>query len=134
MILGIGVDLVDVPSFAEQLADLASTFAEATFTPGEQAYAAGAVSREPSRHLAARFAAKEAGLKALDAACARAGVTPPRLGLLELEVLRDEAGRPQLALTGEALALATRVGVDRVHLSLSHDGRSAVAFVVLERL
>ncbi len=134
MILGVGVDLVDVPSFAEQLADEASTFAEATFTPDERAYAARAVSRDPARHLAARFAAKEAALKALDAASARAGLTPPRIALRDLEVLRDDAGRPRLALAGEALALAMQLGVDRVHVSLSHDGPSAVAFVVLERL
>ncbi|MCB9685720.1 MAG: holo-ACP synthase [Alphaproteobacteria bacterium] len=134
MILGVGVDLVDVPGFAEQLADRASTFVEQTFSDRERAYADQAPSREPERHLAARYAAKEAALKAMDAACARAGIQPPRVALGEIEVLRDGRGRPSLGLSGAAAALATALGVDRVHLSLSHDGRSAIAMVVLERL
>lgn len=134
MILGVGVDLVDVPSFGEQLADHASTFVAQTFSAEERSYALHAPSHDPVRHLAARYAAKEATIKAMDAACARAGIQPPRVMLGEIEVRRDAAGRPRLALSGAADALAERLGVDRIHVSLSHDGRAAIALVLLERL
>lgn len=135
MILGMGVDLVDVRSFSSQLSDTASHFVRATFTDAEVAYSRGASSGEPDRHLAARFAAKEATLKALDQACARAGVTPEQqVSLRSIEVRRDVRGRPHLDLHGEAAALATRVGVDRAWVSLSHDGNQALASVVVERI
>ncbi len=128
----IGVDLVCVSAFAELLADSASHFKRATFTHDEVTYCEGAVSRSPAQHFAARYAAKEATLKALDTACAGAGVTPPSISLLDIEVLRDEKGRPSLLLHGKARALANVLALKPL-VSLSHDGDHAIAFVTLSR-
>nr|WP_028063427.1 holo-ACP synthase [Solirubrobacter soli] len=119
------MDLVDVPGFAEQLADTASGFVAHTFTAREQRVAAG-----DARRLAARFAAKEAFVKAWSGS--RFG-QPPLLAavdLREIEVVDDGYGRPGLRLHG---ALADAVGPVATHLSLSHDGAAAIAFVMLER-
>jgi holo-[acyl-carrier protein] synthase len=119
--LTVGVDLVDVPSFASQLEDVASGFVDATFTAREQRV------REP-RRLAARFAAKEAFLKAWSGS--RYG-QPPLLGSVdfrEIEVVDDGYGRPGLALHG---AVAAAVGRFDASLSLSHDGNAAIAVVGL---
>jgi holo-[acyl-carrier protein] synthase len=116
----IGVDLVDVPGFARQLEDTASGFLAATFTPAEQR------AKTPHR-LAARFAAKEAFLKAWSAT--NRG-RPPRLGtvdLREIEVVDDGYGRPVLALHGEVAAACDHTA----EVSLSHDGDAAIAVVVL---
>jgi holo-[acyl-carrier protein] synthase len=134
MTAGIGIDLVCVSAFANQLADPASSFAAATFTPAEIAYSTTATSREPARHLAARYAAKEAAIKALDCACAGAGVEHAPIPLREIEVTRDKLGRPALALHGAALMLAERLRLDRAFVSLSHDGDHAIAQVLFERL
>lgn len=133
MILGLGLDVVSVRGFEELLADTHSRFAEASFTADERRYADEAHGRR-SEHLAARFAAKEAALKALDSACLLAGVHPPDVDSQDIEVRRDLRGRPALHLAGAAAALAERVGVDRAHVTLSHDGDVAAAVVVLERL
>lgn len=134
MILGIGIDLVHVESLAGQLADGASRFSEETFTPQEAAYSRGAVSGEPARHFAARYAAKEAALKALEAACAQVHVRIPSLSLREIEVEPDAVGRPVLRLHGAAASLAERAGADRAWVSLSHEGACAAAMVILERI
>lgn len=134
MILGMGIDLVDVGRFQTQLDDPASHFTAATFTRSELAYSNSAPSGEPGRHLAVRFAAKEATIKALDHACARAGVHGGNVDLKHIEVLRDELGRPQLQLHGSVAVLASTLGVDRTWLSLTHDGDQALASVVVERL
>jgi holo-[acyl-carrier protein] synthase len=121
----LGVDLVDVPAFAEQLSDTASGFVAHTFTAREQRTAKG-----DARRLAARFAAKEAFVKAWSGS--RFG-QPPLLGeidLREIEVVDDGYGRPGIRLHG---ALADAVGPVATHLSLSHDGAAAIAFVMLER-
>jgi holo-[acyl-carrier protein] synthase len=131
VILGHGVDVVSISAFAELLADEASRFADATFTEAERVYAASASSKHPAQHLAARYAAKEATLKAFDAA---GGDMPVRtIELSSIEVVRDARGRPTLTLHAEALALATELGGTRTHLSLSHDGDLAIASVILER-
>lgn len=134
MILGLGIDLVQIETFKGQLEDRASHFVAATFTDAEVAYAQAAPSGEPARHLAARYAAKEATVKALDLACARAGIDAPMMSLRAIEVVCDDRGRPHLELYGAAADLATRVGADRTWVSLSHDGGAAVATVLMERL
>jgi holo-[acyl-carrier protein] synthase len=123
--IGIGVDLVDVPAFGEQLADAASGFVDGTFTAGEQRAAKG-----DARRLAARFAAKEAFVKAWSGS--RRG-RPPALAsvdMREIEVVDDGYGRPGIQLHG---AVAAAAGDVRAQLSLSHDGPAAIAFVVVER-
>ncbi|MFT7623835.1 MAG: holo-[acyl-carrier protein] synthase [Myxococcota bacterium] len=135
MILGTGIDLVDVEGFALQLSDPASRFEEAVFTPAEIAYSHTASSGRPAQHLAVRFAAKEATVKALDVAAQRTGTSAPALiPLSNIEVIRDAFGRPAIDLHGEAAELADRLGVDRTFVSLTHDGRQAMASVVVERL
>ena len=128
MILGTGIDLVAVDAFAEQVADAASAFVDGTFTAGERRDAGGKAER-----LAVRFAAKEAFVKAWSTA--RFGRTPQmdRADLSEVEVVTDGFGRPSLVLHGAvATAVAAELGDVRLHVSLSHDGPSAVAVVLVE--
>lgn len=129
MILGVGVDLVDLDGFRRQLADPASRFAEGVFTAAERQTARGRSSGDPARHLAARYAAKEAFVKAWSAS--RFG-HPPRLSAVDLrqiEVVGDAWQRPAIRL---APPLAEVVGPVVIHASLSHDGPFAMAQVVLE--
>jgi holo-[acyl-carrier protein] synthase len=121
----IGVDVVDIPEFTRQLEDRASGFVDGTFAAGEQRTANG----DP-RRLAARFAAKEAFIKAWSGS--RRGQPPllAHIDLREIEVVDDGYGRPGLRLHG---AVADAVGPVATHLSLSHDGHAAIAFVMLER-
>ncbi len=131
-VLGIGVDLVHVPSFAEQLALPGSRFAD-VFTPGERRDAADGATRHaggPARHLAARWAAKEALVKAWSASLFG---SPPLMGdeaLGQVEVVRDAWDRPRLRLHAD---VARHLAGLETHLSLSHDGDHAVAYVVLTR-
>lgn len=131
VLFSIGTDIVHIPPFALQLNDAASAFVNETFTRDEIAYANLASSGMPAQHLAARFAAKEATLKALDHACAARELRPPSVRLHEIEIQRDERGRPSLAFHGAAALLAETLNIARAQLSLSHDGDYAVAFVQL---
>src|SRR5512141_468410 len=118
------MDVVEIARIARIVggpAGVAERFLERVFTPGERAYCEGRQDR-PSR-LAARFAAKEAAVKALGA--------PPGLRWTELEVVRGE-GAPALALHGAAAAAARARGVTRLHLTLTHDAGVAAATVILE--
>jgi holo-[acyl-carrier protein] synthase len=99
------------------------TIVERVFTPGELAYAETA--NDPAPHLAARFAAKEAVLKAL-------GVGMGAVGWRDMEVVRADGGAPSLSLTGRAAVLGHERGVTRWHVSLSHTDTVAVASVVAE--
>ena len=121
---GIGIDAVDLPRFRRVL-ERRPTIVERVFTPAELAYAE--TSADPAPHLAARFAAKEAVLKAL-------GVGIGAVGWREMEVVRADGGAPSLSLTGRAAELGDERGVTRWHLSLSHTGQVAVASVVAEAL
>jgi holo-[acyl-carrier protein] synthase len=114
-VVGIGVDVVDVERFA-RAAERTPRLLGRLLTDAEQAV------RRPER-LAARFAAKEALAKALGA--------PPGLGWHDAEVVSD-AGRPRFELRGTVAAAAAALGATSWHLSLSHDGGIATAFVVLE--
>ena len=133
MLLGLGLDVVDTARFAELLAEPGTAFGARVFTPQERLTAAARPSGTPAVHLAARYAAKEATIKALSQALAPAPL-PPGLGgpddLVAIEVLNDAAGRPSLALSGRMRALAERVGVTHLHVSLSHDGGIAQAIVL----
>ncbi|MCK9249742.1 MAG: holo-ACP synthase [Solirubrobacteraceae bacterium] len=146
-VVGIGIDVVDVPSFAAQLADHASGFVAGTFTAGEIRAAAdhggagdATADSRPREHaarrdarLAARFAAKEAFVKAWSAS--RRG-RPPALGAVDLrwiEVVDDGFGRPGLRLHGPVADALRDLGDPAVHLTMSHDGPVATAMVVLDR-
>ena len=125
-VLGVGVDLVHVPSFADQLDQPGSEFAE-VFTPGERRDASGRTT-DPARHLAVRWAAKEAVVKAWSASVHG---TAPVMGdeaLRLIEVVTDAWGRPRIRLHGE---VAKHLEGCAVEVLLSHDGEYATAYVVL---
>ncbi len=125
-VLGVGVDLVHVPSFADQLDQPGSEFAE-VFTPGEHRDASGRTT-DAARHLAARWAAKEAVVKAWSASMYG---TAPVMGdeaLRQIEVVPDAWGRPRIRLHGE---VAKHLEGCALEVSLSHDGEYATAYVVL---
>lgn len=120
-----GVDLVSVARFREAL-DRTEGFEERVFTEDERAYCRRMA--DPAIHFAARFAAKEALLKALGTGLAGIGL---HTGLHEVEVVRDGSGAPQLVLTGRAAKIAADLGAGRPALSITHTNEQAVASVVL---
>ena len=115
MIVGVGIDVVDVDRFMRTL-ERSPSLRERVFTPLEAV--------KPPASLAARFAAKEALAKALGA--------PGGMHWHDAEVQTDETGRPWLEITGTVAAQASRLGVQNLHLSLSHDAGIASAVVILE--
>jgi len=118
-VLETGVDIVEIERVADLARRYGERFARRVFTPDEwRTYQA-----RPSS-LAARFAAKEAVIKALGS---------PHMALHEIRVVRQEGERPTVELVGRALERSRALGVRQIALSLSHSQRYAVAFVVLER-
>ncbi len=115
MIIGVGIDVVDVARFSRTL-DRSPRLRTRLFTETEQ--------KLPPASLAARFAAKEALAKALGA--------PVGLRWLDAEVHRGDDGRPHLSMQGTVAAAAEQLGARRTHVSLSHDAGIASAVVVLE--
>jgi holo-[acyl-carrier protein] synthase len=124
MILGTGIDLAEVARIREAAEKYGRRFLERVFTPAEIAY----VERKANRYerYAARFAAKEAAMKALGTGWRR-GVR-----WQDFEVRNQASGRPTLLLHGVAAEIARRLGVERIHLSLTHTETIAQAFVILE--
>jgi len=125
MIVGTGVDLVEIARFRNVVERLKERFILRVFTPGEQQFCNQ--NRDPVPHFAARFAAKEALFKALGTGWAK-GVT-----WLDVEVQRERPDAPLIVLCGEAQRLSEAMGVRKVHLSLSHTDQWAVAMVILEQ-
>lgn len=121
--IGLGTDVVDIDRFRTVL-ERTPRVADRAFTDDERALAASR--RDPVPALAARFAAKEAVMKAL-------GVGLGAFELRDVEVVRAASGQPTLSLTGRAAALADEAGVTRWHLSLSHSDLVAVAVVAADR-
>lgn len=115
MILGVGIDVVDIERFTEQLQRV-PRLRDRVFTPDEQEL--------PPASLAARFAAKEAVAKALGA--------PQGLSWTDAWVEREPSGRPLLRVRGSVRARAAELGVAHFHLSLSHDAGIASAVVIAE--
>ena len=115
MIVGVGIDVVDIARFERSL-ERTPGLRERLFTEGERGMA--------GRSLAARFAAKEALAKALGA--------PAGLRWTDAEIARAGDGRPDLRVSGTVAAAAAARGVARWHVSLSHDGGIATAVVIAE--
>ncbi len=125
MILGTGVDIVSVGRVRGVLDRQRTRFIERVFTRGEQEYCDA--HRDPAPHYAARFAAKEALLKALGTGWSGG------IRWVDVEVCREEGKAPVIRIHGEAAQIAARMGVRAIHISLSHSDENAVATVVLER-
>jgi len=120
--LGVGVDLVRVSRVAESIEHFGDRFLHRVFTPGEIAYAEQAPALAAER-LAARFAAKEAAIKAL-------GLAEHGVNLRDIEVQRAPSGQCHMALHGSANTAATDAGIQELSVSLSHEGDYAIAVVV----
>lgn len=120
---GIGIDLVPIPRMRDIMARWQERFLTRVFTADEIAYCRAR--KDPVPHFAARFAAKEAALKALG--------TGLRLGVRwrELEVRRERGGPPMLVLRGRSREIARARGGDRMLLALTHDGDYAIAQAML---
>jgi holo-[acyl-carrier protein] synthase len=120
---GVGVDLVKIPRMREVIARWDERFLRRVFTEAEIAYCRGR--RDPVPHFAARFAAKEAGMKALG--------TGLRLGVKwrELEVLRERGQAPRLVLHGRSRELGLARGGRHMLLALTHEGDYAMAQALL---
>ena len=125
MIVGIGIDVVEVARWAKALERQGDRLVERVFTEAERASCDSRADRVLA--LAARFAAKEACLKALGTGWAEG------LGFRDVEIVRNGNQPPQLVLHGEAVSRATALGVTRSHVSLTHQPGLAAAVVVLER-
>ncbi len=124
MIVGTGVDITEVPRIKAAVERFGQRFLSRVFTPEEARYC---LSRpNAAERLAARFAAKEAAMKAIGTGL-RHGVT-----WQDVEVVRQPGGRPTLRLTGKAAEFAARLGCLHSHLSLTHTADQAMAFVILE--
>ncbi len=121
-----GVDLVEDARIAAMVAEHGDRFLTRVFTAGERAEAARGGSLRTER-LAARFAAKEAVLKALGTGWSGG------IAWTDVEVVKAANGRPGVALHGEAAEVAARLGVTNWHLSLTHAGGFSLASVVASR-
>lgn len=115
MIIGTGIDIVDVERFERTLARTPRLL-ERLFAPAERAL--------KTRSLAARYGAKEALIKALGGS--------DGVHWTEIEVASEASGKPYFVLSGTTAEVLDERGVTRVHLTMSHDRGLAVAFVVLE--
>jgi holo-[acyl-carrier protein] synthase len=122
-VIGVGTDLCSVSRMRVALARTPS-LADRVFTREEREYCERR--RDPAERFAARFAAKEAVLKAMGAGLGACS-------LREIEVLRADAGAPSVALHGAAARLADSRGVQQLHLALSHDRDTAIAVVIALR-
>lgn len=120
MILGLGLDLAEIDRIEAMTDKWGDRFTHRIFTEGERAFSFARA--RSARHLAARFAAKEAALKAL-------GV-PPGLSWHEMEVLGGGRQPPRLQLSGRAKQAADALGITGMHLTLTHTDDIAAAVVV----
>jgi holo-[acyl-carrier protein] synthase len=125
VIVSIGIDIIEVARIREVLLRT-PRFLERVYTQRERAYcdSRGAVS---AQHYAARFAAKEAALKALQTGW-RGGIS-----WQDVEVSAHESGAPYLIFTGQVLEVFEKFGATNTHLSMSHTTQHAIAQVILER-
>ena len=122
MILGIGIDLVEIRRIEESIQG--DAFLRKVFTRGEVQSVVRY--RNKAEHLAGKFAVKEAFMKAIGA-----GIRQD-VWFTQIEVLNNESGQPQVKVTGEAEKRFRQMGATQVHVSISHSGGMAVAVVILE--
>ncbi len=123
-VIGIGVDLVECARIQHSLDRFGDRFLHRVFTEGEIAYSQSM--KFPARHLAARFAAKEAISKAFGTGIGKA------MGWKDIDVHKKPSGEPFVVLEGGAKQLAADRGVTKVWITLSHTDNHAMAVIVLE--
>jgi holo-[acyl-carrier protein] synthase len=124
MIVGSGIDLAEIGRIQKSVDRYGGRFLDRVYTAAEQAYCLK--KRNSAESFAARFAAKEAGAKALGTGISH-GVS-----WLEIEVVREPSGRPTLRFQGRAAQVAERLGVARAAVSITHTANLAMASVVIE--
>ncbi|SEW54804.1 holo-ACP synthase [Chitinophaga arvensicola] len=124
MIIGIGTDITEVPRIAAKLAK-GDGFRNLVFTPFEISYCEQQAM--PAESYAARFAAKEAVLKAFGTGWGNGGVN-----FDEIEIRNDAAGKPEVFLIGNGAAKYELLGIKKIWVSLSHEKSAAVAMVIIE--
>src|SRR5881398_1940816 len=126
MIVGIGIDIIEVSRLQRAITQHGARFIDRVFTAREIAHCE-AMARRAERY-ATRFAAKEAARKAI-------GAATPLLALAwhDVEIISSTEGAPQLEFHGRAAELIEQLAVARAHVSLSHSAEQAMAFVILER-
>jgi holo-[acyl-carrier protein] synthase len=124
MIVGTGIDIAEVPRIRQSIARFGDRFLRRIYTPGEIRYCDSKANRV--ERYAARFAAKEAAMKALGTGWSH-GVR-----WQDCEVVRMPGGRPNIAFHGKAGEVAASLGVKHAALSLSHTAEQAIAQVILE--
>jgi len=124
MVLGLGSDVIEIARIRASIDRFGDRFLRRVFTEEEIAYCQR--KKNAAESFAARFAAKEAGAKALGTGISH-GIAWP-----EIEVRREASGRPTLHWSGRAAEMAARLGVKRSSLSLTHGRELAMAFVVVE--
>ena len=124
MIVGTGIDIAEVPRITESIEKFGERFLNRIFTDGERAYCDSKANRH--ERYAARFAAKEAGMKAIGTGWNH-GVR-----WRDVEVIRMPGGRPTLHFHGKAAEFAAKLGAVHISLSLTHTKEHAIAQVILE--
>ncbi len=124
MIVGLGLDISEIDRIEAAIVRHGQRFLDRLFTPGETEYC----ERHQNRYerYAARFAAKEAAMKALGTGWAHG------IRWRDIEVTREASGKPTLRLTGAAREFAERLGVRHISLSITHSGNLALAQVIFE--
>lgn len=123
MIIGIGTDIIEIDRIGKALIN--KGFLHKNFTEKEIEYFLRR--KNISEVVAGNFAAKEAVSKAL-------GTGFRGFGLIHIEVLRDELGKPQVNLYGQAKNIAERGGISRIHISISHNKTQAIAYCIIESI
>jgi len=123
MILGTGIDITEVPRVAESISRFGDRFLHRIYTDGEIRYCESKANRV--ERYAARFAAKEAAMKALGTGWSRG------IRWRDIEVYRQPGRRPTIRFHGRAAEFAANMGVKNVSLSLSHTAEQAIASVIL---
>jgi len=124
MIVGTGIDIVEVPRIAASIKRFGDRFLQRIFTDGEIRYCDAKANRV--ERYAARFAAKEAATKAIGTGWSRG------VAWRDVEVCRLPGGRPTITFHGKAAEFAAKLGVRNVSLSITHTEQHAIAQVILE--
>lgn len=123
MIIGIGTDIVEVERFVKHIENGIDHFSKRFFTVGELNEIKG--KKHPQESMAGKYAAKEAVAKAF-------GTGLTYFKFQDIEILRDEGGKPYVNLHGKGMELAQQLGIKRINLSISHTKNNAIAFCIIE--